>query len=58
MMFMLLELIQDQSVTESIVDILFKVLLEHTTSSGVQMWSSYALYQLVSFNSECIFKFQ
>ena len=52
MMSMLLELIQDQSVTESIIDILFKVLLEHTTSSGVQMWSSYALYQLVSFNSK------
>lgn len=48
------EVLQEEALRESVTGCLLAVLADHTKSSKVQMWASYALYQQVSYNSEPI----
>ena len=42
---------QSEDIAASITEKLLAILVMHRSSSGVQMWGSYALYQTVSYNS-------
>ena len=50
------EVLQEEALRESVTGCLLSVLADHSKSSKVQMWASYALYQQVSYNSESMVK--